>query len=92
MATLGRVFAERLNEATGPVAIMVPTQGLSIPSVPGGVFWDPGADAAFLAELRAHTRPEIPISTHDHHINAPEFAAAVADRFVALLTERGTSS
>jgi uncharacterized protein (UPF0261 family) len=91
MATLGRVFAERLNEATGPVAIMVPTQGLSIPSVPGGVFWDPEADAGFLAALRAHIRPGIAISTHEHHINAPEFAAAVADRFVALLSEKGTS-
>ncbi len=39
---------------------MVPTEGLSIPNVPGGVFWDPEADAGFLAELRARLRPDIP--------------------------------
>ena len=85
MARLGQIFAERLNEATGPVAVMVPTAGLSIPSVPGGVFWDPPADARFLAELREHLRPGIPVETRDAHVNAPEFASAVADRFLKLL-------
>ena len=64
---------------------MVPTAGLSIPSVPGGVFWDPPADARFLNELRKHLRADIPVETHDAHINAPEFARAVADRFMELL-------
>jgi uncharacterized protein (UPF0261 family) len=63
----------------------VPTQGLSIPNVPGGAFWDPEADAGFLRELKAHLRPDIPITTHALHINATEFALAVADRFVAML-------
>jgi uncharacterized protein (UPF0261 family) len=91
MAALGRIFAERLRDATGPIAIMVPTEGLSIPSVPGGPFWNPDADARFLQELRSTLRADIPVSTHPYHINAPEFAAAVADRFLALLDEqRGT--
>ena len=84
MVTLGRIFAERLNDATGPIAIMVPTEGLSIPSVPGGPFWNPDADAGFLRELRAHLRSDIPIATHASHVNSPEFAMAVADRFLAL--------
>ncbi len=90
MTQLGRIFAERLNEATGPIEIMVPTEGLSIPNVPGGLFWDPAADAGFLASLRAHIRADIPISTHPRHINATEFALAVAERFVALLSSKGT--
>jgi uncharacterized protein (UPF0261 family) len=88
MAALGRIFAERLNPATGPVVVMVPTAGLSIPSVPGGVFWDPPADARFLTELRQHLSAGIPVQTHDAHINAPEFADAVAHRMLALLEER----
>ena len=90
MAQLGRIFADRLNEATGPIEIMVPTEGLSIPNVPGGLFWNPDADAGFLAALRTHIRPDIPISTHPRHINATEFALAVAERFVALLSSKGT--
>jgi uncharacterized protein (UPF0261 family) len=87
MATLGGIFAERLNETRGPTVVMVPTEGLSIPSVPGGPFWNPEADARFLSALRTHLRPDIEVSTHPHHINAPEFAAAVANRFLALLAE-----
>jgi len=85
MTRLGAIFAERLNEATGPLTVMVPTQGLSIPSVPNGVFWNPDADAAFLAELRRHLRPDIAVRTKSCHINAPEFARAVVDEFVTLL-------
>jgi uncharacterized protein (UPF0261 family) len=92
MEQLGRIFADRLNEATGPIEIMVPTEGLSIPNVPGGAFWNPPADAGFLASLRSHLRADIPISTHPQHINATEFALAVAERFVALLSSKGTSA
>jgi uncharacterized protein (UPF0261 family) len=84
MRQLGRIFAERLSESTGPIAVMVPTEGLSIPSVPDGPFWNPAADAGFLQELRLHLRPDIRVTTHACHINAPEFAAAVAERFIAL--------
>lgn len=92
MAQLGHIFAARLNVATGPVEVMVPTAGLSIPNVPGGVFWDPEADAAFLATLREDLRSDIAISTHPHHINDTEFAQAVANRFLALLSQKGSSS
>jgi uncharacterized protein (UPF0261 family) len=90
MAQLGRIFAERLNDASGAIEVMVPTRGLSVPNVPGGVFWDPDADAAFLHELRRHLRPDIPVSTHPFHINATEFALAVADRFVELFAGKGS--
>jgi uncharacterized protein (UPF0261 family) len=92
MVQLGRIFAERLNDASGPIEVMVPTRGLSIPNVPGGVFWNPEADAAFLSELRRHLRPDIPVSTHPFHINATEFALAVADRFVELLSRKGSTT
>lgn len=92
MAHLGHVFAARLNLAAGPVEVMVPTAGLSIPNVPGGVFWDPEADAAFLATLREDLRSDIAVSTHPHHINDTEFAQAVANRFLALLSQKGSSS
>jgi uncharacterized protein (UPF0261 family) len=92
MEQLGRIFADRLNEATGPIEVMVPTEGLSIPNVPGGAFWNPPADAGFLASLRSHLRADIPVSTHPQHVNATEFALAVAERFVALLSSKGTSA
>lgn len=87
MEQIGRVFAERLDEAIGPVEVVVPTGGLSIPSTPDGVFWDPDADAAFLDCLRRELRDDIPVTTHQHHVNDPEFGRLVADRFLELVAD-----
>lgn len=85
MVLLGSTFAQRLNQAKGPLEIVVPTQGLSIPNIPDGPFWDPEADAAFLDSLRSKLREDIPIFTYAHHINSDEFAESVAGHFLALL-------
>lgn len=91
MRQLGRIFAERLNDAIGPVEVLVPTAGLSIPSTPGDVFWNPESDAGFLAELRAAINPGIPVTTYANHINDAAFAHAVADRMMALLQQAAGS-
>lgn len=84
---IARIMAGKLNGAQGPVVVVVPTQGLSIPNVPGGVFWDPEADAAFVDELREYLREEIPFITVDAHINDPAFSEIVATEFLKLLGE-----
>jgi uncharacterized protein (UPF0261 family) len=85
MVALGHLFAERLNLAKGPLRIAVPTQGLSIPNVPGGPFWNPEADAAFLETLRGGIRKDIPILTYERHVNDPKFGVEVADLFIDLM-------
>jgi uncharacterized protein (UPF0261 family) len=85
MIKLGEIMAERLNLAQAPVVIAVPTQGLSIPNVPDGPFWDPPADAAFLEALREGTREDIPILTYERHVNDPEFGREVARLFIDLV-------
>jgi len=87
MLTIAGIFAERLGAATGPVRVAVPTQGLSIPNVPGGPFWDPKADAGFRERLRAELRDDIPVTTWDHHVNDPEFGRLVARMFLDLIEE-----
>lgn len=86
MIALGHLFAERLNLAGGPVAVAVPTRGLSIPNVPGGPFWNPEADAAFLATLHRELRKDIPIHTFECHVNDPAFGIEAADLFVKLIS------
>jgi uncharacterized protein (UPF0261 family) len=88
MIALGRLFAERLNPAKGPVIIAVPTQGLSIPNVPGGVFWDPESDAAFLERLRADLRADIPVLTFERHVNDAEFGRQIADVFIEMMQKQ----
>jgi uncharacterized protein (UPF0261 family) len=86
-AEIGRIMAGKLNGARGRVVVVVPLSGLSIPNVPGGVFWDPEADAAFLDALRDNLREEIPLITVDAHINDPAFSERVAKEFLKLVGE-----
>ena len=46
---MGKIFAERVNESTAPVHIVMPLGGLSIPATPEGPFWDPEGDQLFLS-------------------------------------------
>lgn len=85
MIALGKLFAERLNPAEGPVVIAVPTQGLSIPNVPDGPFWNPEADAAFLETLLERIREDIPVLTYERHVNDPAFGVEVATLFLDLM-------
>jgi uncharacterized protein (UPF0261 family) len=71
--------------SAGPVIVAIPTQGLSIPNVPDGPFWDPPADADFLATVRQQMRDDIPVLTYDRHVNDPEFGREVAGLFVDMM-------
>lgn len=82
---IARIMARKLNRAKGPVVVVVPTRGLSIPNVPGGAFWDPDADAAFLDTLRNDLRKDIPLITVGAHINDPVFSERVANEFLKLI-------
>jgi uncharacterized protein (UPF0261 family) len=86
-AELGRIVAGRLNGATGPVRVVCPTGGFSLADVPGGDLWDPEADAAFIEALQAALREDIPFETVDAHVDDPEFADLVADRYLTTVEE-----
>jgi uncharacterized protein (UPF0261 family) len=85
MIQLGHIFAEKLNQAKAPVVIAVPTQGLSIPNVPGGVFWNPEADADFLKTLKSEIRDDISVHAYERHVNDPEFGVEVANLFINMM-------
>jgi uncharacterized protein (UPF0261 family) len=87
MIALGELFAERLNPSKGPVIVAVPTQGLSIPNVPDGPFWNPDADTAFLSILKKNLNNNIPVKTYKRHVNDPEFGEEVADLFIQLMNK-----
>jgi uncharacterized protein (UPF0261 family) len=87
MIQLGTIFAHKLNKAKGKVEVVVPTRGLSIPNVPGGVFWNPEADSDFLKALKRELRPDIPVKTLAQHVNDPAFGITVAEEFIRVMKE-----
>jgi uncharacterized protein (UPF0261 family) len=82
---LGRIVAERLNDATGPVHVVAPTRGFSLADAEGGDLWDPEADRAFLDSLEAHLR--VPFERVDAHVDDDAFADVVAERYLSLVPE-----
>ena len=88
MGKLGAYFAECANTSVGPTEIVIPGEGYSIPNVPGGVFWDRDADAAFESELMKNLKPEIAVEKLPLHANSKEFGIAVAQRFLSLISAR----
>jgi uncharacterized protein (UPF0261 family) len=81
---LGQWLAEKLNRATGPVAIALPRRGFSVYDAEGGPFWDPEADRAFIVGLRSALGPSTTVLEVDAHINAPEFAEAIVGLYGRL--------
>ncbi len=82
---MGEMIAAAANAATGPVAILLPLKGVSQLDSPGGLFWDPEADAACYGAIKRTLKPGIPVIGLDHNINDPEFADKAAEVLLGML-------
>jgi uncharacterized protein (UPF0261 family) len=87
-ATLGRLVAQKVNAARGPVSVFVPTGGVSMIDAPGEPFHDPAADAALFEALRGGLRPDVELVEMPVNINDPSFGRAMADRLHELVGGR----
>jgi uncharacterized protein (UPF0261 family) len=83
---IGRRIAAQLNRAEGPVVVLLPLRGVSMIDRDGQPFHDPKADAALFGALRDGLRSDVRLRELDAHINDPEFAHALADELLALLS------
>ncbi|MGC9400404.1 MAG: Tm-1-like ATP-binding domain-containing protein [Anaerolineae bacterium] len=82
---MGRIFAEKLNRAQGPVAVFIPLKGVSMLDSEGERFWDPEADRAFREALKADLRDDIPVYELEYNINDPEFVDALTEKLLEFL-------
>jgi uncharacterized protein (UPF0261 family) len=81
---IGTRFAERVNEATGPTAVVLPLGGCSRFEEPGGPFVDPAALDALFGAIRRGLRPDIRCEDVDANINEGAFADAATRVFLEL--------
>ncbi len=80
-AVVGKLIAEKLNKATGPVAVVIPMGGFAEDDKPGKFTYDPEGREAFRKALKQHIKSEIKIVELEAHINDPAFSDAVLDIF-----------
>lgn len=87
---IGRRIAGQLNQAGGPVTLLLPLKGVSMIDTEGQPFYDPQADRALFDSLREHIDAgRVSLKELDLHINDPAFARAVADELLELLEKPG---
>ena len=85
-ARMGQWIGERLNLMEGPVRFFLPEGGVSALDAPAKPFHDLTARAALFNAIEQTVRQTASrqIIKLPHHINAPEFAAALVASFNAL--------
>src|SRR5579859_1070007 len=79
-AELGRLIANKLSQAKGPVAVFIPLRGVSLIATEGGVFYEAQADRALIDNLKAGLQSNVEVHELDLDINDPRFADAMAQR------------
>lgn len=87
-AELGRIIANKLNQAQGPTTLFIPLKGVSAIDQEGQPFYLPEADKALFNSLRENIRPQVELIELDLHINDPEFSAAIANHLLKMLADR----
>ena len=87
-AKVGELVAERLNKATGPVAVVVPLIGsIEGDRHPKSPFHDPEGGRAFSDGLRSKLKPGIEVIELDAHANDPMFAETVLALFDEMISQ-----
>ncbi len=82
---MGEMIAHAANEFIGPVAILIPLQGVSQLDSPGGDFWDPAANQACFDAIKQNLKPGIPVYELDQNINDTAFSEKAVEVLLALM-------
>jgi uncharacterized protein (UPF0261 family) len=93
LAVAAQVMAERLNQAIGPVKVLLPLKVWSEADKKGGPLYDPQADRAFDEEIKKRLKPQIEVLEVDAHLNDPpyaETAVALLEEMISVLGKGGT--
>ena len=83
-----KIMAEKMNNAAGPVAVVIPGKGFSPGNREGRSLYNPEADKAFIDTLKTNLNPVIKLVQIDAHINDEAFAVQAVDLLCEMMAER----
>lgn len=78
------VFAGKLNQAKGPVVVLIPQKGWSAADLPGNDTHDPAEDQLFTQVLRERLKPDIQIIEVNANMEDSEFSNAVVENALKI--------
>jgi uncharacterized protein (UPF0261 family) len=81
-----RMYAEKMNAATGPIKMVVPLKGWSSIDKEGDILHDPEQDHLFIQELKARLKPTVEIEEVNCNLNDMGTAQALVtslDKFMS---------
>ena len=82
---LGQILAEKANLSTGPVALLLPLEAISVISATGEPFNDSAADQALFAAIKSNLRKDIEVREIHTSVNDFTFAQAAAETLLSLI-------
>ena len=88
MVEVGKEVVRRLQHTKENAIFLIPSLGFDSYAVKGQGFYDPEADAAFVAELKKGLSPNIRIVELNAAIEDPVFATEAARMLIALMESR----
>lgn len=84
LEAIGKIVAQKLNKAKGPLKVFIPLKGFCFPDRQGLALWEPEGNQSFIDTLKAGLNPSIPVNEINAHINDPGFIDPVVDEFIAM--------
>ena len=82
---LGKVMAEKLNQSTAAVTVLLPLKGFSMIDLEGKDFYLPEANIAFCETLKSNLREDIKVVEMDCEINDSAFAVRCSEELLLNL-------
>jgi uncharacterized protein (UPF0261 family) len=87
-AKMGKIFAQKANNARGRVAFLLPLNGVSMLDSPGEKFWWQDADQALFEAIKHQTKEGIPIVELDANINDEAFSSKAVEMLTGLMDRK----
>jgi len=84
LAEVAAAFAQKLNQARGPVKFLIPTQGWGSIDRDGTAIYAPDEDKVFTDRLRALAGPHVEVREVEAHLEDKVFGDEVAKAFLGM--------
>ena len=82
---IGKMLASNINQAGGPVSVLLPLQGVSMLDSKGKDFWAPEIDRACFEALRENLDEDVPVYEVDCNINQRKFSQRATELILDML-------